>query len=142
MLKRSFTIGLLGIAALASACGGGSSPAAPTASGGFLVTALSAQIADDPSGSHTYTLTYSVHNGDSAAASITDIDTALSASGSPLASFTSHYTGLSVTPGAQSQNTFAVQSAAGTPRANSVTVTIHYDEGTGPQQITRTAALQ
>lgn len=134
-------VGLVGIAIAAAACGG--SPNAPTAPG-VTITGLLVQIQNQDDGSHGYTVSYTVHNGGPADATLIGVDAALSASGSPLRSFSIGFpTGRDV-PISQSVSptTTTFTTSADIPIADSLTLTVHYVAGSAEQTVSRTASLR
>jgi hypothetical protein len=132
--------GLLSIAFLSASCGG--SPNAPTVPG-VSISALLVQIQNQSDGGHGYAVSYTVHNGGPSDATLTGVEASLSAKGTVLQSFSIGFPGGRPAPASQfvSPTTTTFSVSAGTPVADSLTLTVHYDAGSGEQIVTRTAPL-
>jgi len=130
----------LALAGVVAGCGG--SPTAPSAPG-VSITGLVVQIQNDSDGSYGYIVSYTVHNGGPADATLTGIDALLSAKGVPLRSFNVGFPGGRSVPVSQTisptKTTFTTP--AGVATADSLTLTVHYTTGGGEQTATRTTPL-
>ena len=140
-MQRWLSIGCLVAAVLIAACGG--SPNAPSAPG-VTITGLLVEIQNQNDGSHGYAVSYTVHNGGPADATLIGVDAALSAGGAPLRSFSIGFpTGRNVSISQSiSPTTTTFTTPAGIPVADSLTLTVHYVAGSAEQTVSRTASLR
>jgi hypothetical protein len=133
-------IGLVA-AVLMTGCGG--SPNAPS-SPGLSISAMTVQIQNESDGSHGYIVNFTVHNGGPSNATLLGVAAGLSANGTPVDAFEVGFG--AGRPVAVSQDlspaitTFTAP--ASIPIADSLTLTVRYDAGSGEQTVSRTAALK
>jgi len=139
-MTRWIGIALFAIGSLTVACGG--SPDAPSAPG-VAITGLQVQIQNDTDGSHDYAVSYSVHNGGPADATVIGIDAALSAKGVQVRTFSIGFPSGRPVPAAQfiSPTTTTFTAPPDVAVADSLTLTLHYTAGDGEQTVSRTTPL-
>lgn len=139
-MTRWMGIAVFALASLTAACG--SSPNAPTTSG-VAITGLQVQILNDSDGGHDYSVSYTVHNGGPADATVTGIDAALSAKGAQVQTFSIGFPGGQPVPAAHfmAATTTTFTAPSGVAVADSLTLTVHYTAGNGEQTVSRTAPL-